>query len=103
MCNAYVLDINDENVLKRYIYKIDNITGEKFLSPRKDKAFLNHLLKTLDIGSIIIFLVILSYEFLLSIRRHLPLDIIEASSIAGIAALVSFIIKIVIVWNEHNR
>lgn len=103
MCKAYVLHIHDENALRRYIYKMENISVEKFLSFGKGKAFLNHLLKTSGIGSTIIFLVILSHESLLSIGRHLPLEIVEAVSIAGIAALVSFIIESVIVWNEHNR
>ena len=103
MCKAYVLHIHDENSLRRYIYKLDNILLEKFLSSGKSKAFLNHLLKTSGIGSTIIFLVILSHEVLLSIGRHIPLEMVEAVSIAGIAALVSFIIESIIVWNEHNK
>ena len=103
MCNAYVLHINDENALKRYVHKMDNVAVEKFLSSGKSKAFLSHLLKTAGIGATIIFLVILSHESLLSIGRQESLEVVRAVSIAGIAGLVSFIIESVIVCNEHNR
>jgi hypothetical protein len=76
MCNAFVLHIHDENALKRYIYKMDDVSVEKFLSPRKGKAFLNHLLKTAGIGATIIFLVILSHESLLSTGRHESLEVV---------------------------
>jgi hypothetical protein len=82
---------------------MDDVSLEKFLSSGKGKAFLNHLLKTAGIGATIIFLVILSHETLLSIGRRESLEIVGSVSIAGIAALVSFITEGVIVWNEHNR
>lgn len=103
MCNAFVLHITDEHALKRYLNKLDGVTVEKFLSQGKNKAFLNHLLKTAGIGATIIFLVILSHETLIGIARNESLELVEIMSIAGIAALVSFIIESVIVWNEHNR
>lgn len=103
MCTAYVLHITDERALYRYLHKLDGISVEKFLSQGKNKALLDHIVKTAGIGATIIFLVILSHEILISLARHEPLELVEIISIAGIAAIVSFIIESVIVWNEHNK